>query len=144
MGCSRSYFGCRITYFIRTMILINVLLLLIGVLLYTVNRIVFRGDAYGSLYWLMNGYFNDFVGSISFISYCNLVSMLFRHKMYFIRLRSIILLLFICGIFWEVVTPLYRRGSVSDPWDIVAYLSGGLFYYIIYESTNRWMMKKGS
>lgn len=31
-----------------------------------------------------------------------------------------------CGLFWEYVTPLYLPRSVSDPWDILAVLLGGM------------------
>ena len=34
--------------------------------------------------------------------------------------------LLLCGLFWEVVTPLYLPRSVGDPWDILAYAVGGL------------------
>ena len=111
----------------------NLLLFVLGVVLYITNRYLLKGDFYGEWKWLMQGYFNDFIGSVSFISYCNLVSLLFRHKMCFTKLRNILLLLFVCGIFWEVITPLYRKGSVCDLWDIVAYLCGGLLYFCIYK-----------
>lgn len=34
--------------------------------------------------------------------------------------------LLLCGLFWEYVSPLLISGSVSDPLDLLAYLSGGL------------------
>ena len=113
------------------MIIINLLLFFIGVALYILNKILLAGDYYGIFYWLMHGYFNDFVGSISFISYCNLASIFFRHRMYFTELHKILVFLLGCGVFWEFITPLYRENTISDPWDLVAYLSGGLLYYII-------------
>ena len=32
----------------------------------------------------------------------------------------------VCGLFWEYITPLYLPRSVSDPWDILAVLLGGM------------------
>lgn len=32
----------------------------------------------------------------------------------------------VCGLFWEYITPLYLPRSVSDPWDILAALLGGM------------------
>ena len=34
--------------------------------------------------------------------------------------------LLICGLFWEIVTPLYLPRSVGDPWDVVAVWLGGV------------------
>ena len=31
-----------------------------------------------------------------------------------------------CGLFWEIVTPLYLSRSVGDPWDVLAVWLGGL------------------
>lgn len=31
-----------------------------------------------------------------------------------------------CGLFWEIVTPLYLPRSVGDPWDVLAVWLGGL------------------
>ena len=31
-----------------------------------------------------------------------------------------------CGLFWEVVTPLYLPRSVGDPWDVLAVWLGGM------------------
>ncbi len=142
MGCSIRNHSGDFLNLDRIMIIINLLLFIIGVALYIINRILLNGDYYGVFKWLMLGYFNDFVGSISFISYCNLVSMFFLHKMYFVRLRNILLLLFTCGMFWEMITPLYRKGSVCDPWDIVAYLSGGIMNFLIYQVIEKRVIKQ--
>ncbi|ADU31051.1 hypothetical protein [Evansella cellulosilytica] len=37
---------------------------------------------------------------------------------------------FVVGIFWEYVTPMYLSNSVTDPWDIVAYMFGGCIYWL--------------
>ena len=141
MGCCIRHYHSNSFDFNRIMISMNLLLFLAGVVLYIINRILLKCEIYGDLHWLMLGYFNDFVGSISFIAYCNMVSMLFCHKYFFVKLRVILILLFVCGLFWEIITPIYRTSSISDPWDIVVYMIGGITYYLIYKAKERRMSK---
>ena len=42
------------------------------------------------------------------------------------RTLSASLFLLFCGLFWEVVTPLYLPRSVGDPWDVLAVWLGGM------------------
>ncbi len=76
-------------------------------------------------------YFNDYIGSISFVAFCNALSKKFCHREFFDGLFKILLLLLCCGLFWEFITPMYRKGSVTDLGDIVAYMSGGISYYFL-------------
>jgi len=40
------------------------------------------------------------------------------------------LFLLACGLFWEVITPLYLPRSVSDPWDVLACWLGGISFLL--------------
>ena len=42
------------------------------------------------------------------------------------RFLPVSLFLLGCGLFWEVLTPLYLPRSVGDPWDVLAVWLGGL------------------
>ena len=42
------------------------------------------------------------------------------------RVLPATLFLLACGLFWEVVTPLYLPRSVGDPWDVLAVWLGGM------------------
>lgn len=77
----------------------------------------------------MSCYFNDTVGGITFIAYCNLVFSFYCRKM--IKLWQIELLMFFCGVFWEYLTPVFRKDTVTDVRDILAYMSGGFIYWVI-------------
>lgn len=48
-----------------------------------------------------------------------------------IKLWRIELLMFFCGIFWEYIAPMFRANTVSDTWDMLAYMIGGFLYWII-------------
>ena len=45
--------------------------------------------------------------------------------------------LLICGLFWEVVTPLYLSRSIGDPWDVVAVWLGGLALLALWRGLDR-------
>jgi len=72
------------------------------------------------------GHFNDLMAGVLFPAYVNLMLAVMGLRMH----GWIMPLLFTlaAGIFWEYVTPLYRPQSVSDPWDVAAYLLGALNY----------------
>ncbi|MBU9720884.1 MULTISPECIES: hypothetical protein [Bacillaceae] len=53
-----------------------------------------------------------------------------QYKLYLYNLKRILLFTLIVGVFWEYITPLYYSSSVSDPWDVVAYMFGGVLYWI--------------
>ncbi|MGF0110704.1 MULTISPECIES: hypothetical protein [unclassified Clostridium] len=79
--------------------------------------------------WFMTSYFNDITGGMTFTAYTNLVLSFRNIKMH--KLWQIELLMFSCGVFWEFITPLYRFDTVSDIWDVFAYMLGGILYWVI-------------
>jgi hypothetical protein len=50
------------------------------------------------------------------------------------RLSKLWHITFMCltaGLVWEFITPLYKKSSVADWWDVIAYMCGGVFYWIL-------------
>ena len=79
----------------------------------------------------MNGYFNDILAGIILIAFTNLM---FELKNISIKkIVHIEMYLLAVGIFWEYITPLYKTSSISDPFDILAYMFGGIVYWIIFK-----------
>ena len=125
MGNGRCNFGCTYNIFL-SLRKKNLLVILITVLLYLLNQ-QFKGQISNeSIKWFMSCYFNDIIGGMTFIAYSNIIFS-FR-KIIIAKLWHIELLMFSCGIFWELITPIYRTDTVSDVWDILAYMIGGLLY----------------
>lgn len=48
-----------------------------------------------------------------------------------IKLWQIELLLFFAGLFWEYIAPKFRANTISDIFDVLAYIAGGFLYWII-------------
>ena len=48
-----------------------------------------------------------------------------------IKGKNIYIFISICGIFWEVITPLLKKDSVSDILDFVMYILGASIYMIL-------------
>ena len=107
----------------------NLRIMLMTLVAVLVNKHLKNYISISWLKWFMTCYFYDLVGGITFIAYCNSVFYYYKGMIY--RLWQIELLLFLCGVFWEYITPLFRTDTVSDPYDIVAYMCGGFIYWII-------------
>lgn len=71
----------------------------------------------------MQCYFNDILAGIT------LNAMMSSTPKY--NARWGLYLTLVAGIFWEYITPLFNSRSISDPLDIVAYLTGFLILTII-------------
>ena len=106
----------------------NLYIIGITVILYLINQTVKNDIPIEFIRWFLTCYFNDAIGGMTFIAYCNVVLSFRNRKL--IKLWQIETLLFFCGIFWEYITPLFRMNTVSDKWDVVAYMAGGFLYWI--------------
>lgn len=107
----------------------NIIILFITLILVLINRKIKFYITVPYIRWFMVCYFNDMVGAITFVSYCNEVFR--RYKSIVTSLWKIEILLCMCGMFWEYVTPLFRKDTISDPCDIIAYLIGGIIYWYL-------------
>lgn len=106
----------------------NTYIIVITLVLYLINQIVKTRISIKPLRWFLSCYFNDTIGGITFMAYCGIVLDFFYKKM--MKLWQILLLMACCGFFWEYITPLYRN-TISDLWDILAYVCGGFIYWLI-------------
>lgn len=107
----------------------NLLIIGITIILYIINQIIKTKIPVNAIRWFMSCYFNDTIGGITFIAYCNIIFGFKNKKIN--KLWQIELLLFFAGLFWEYVTPIFRINTVSDIWDILAYMIGGVLYWLI-------------
>ena len=99
-------------------------------LLYGANRLIPPGNTF------LDGYFNDILAGCLILAITNLLLPLGRLKPLCTPLPCLALSL-TCGLVWEFITPLYLPGSVSDLWDIAAYMIGGLIWCIIVNIVKR-------
>lgn len=97
--------------------------------MYCLNQITKENINNEILSIFMCGYFNDIIGSITFMAYINIVLDLKQLNIH--KLHHIIMVMLGCGFFWEVITPIFRKSTVADFWDAVAYLCGGILYWLI-------------
>lgn len=110
----------------------NVFLILVTIILYIINQSIKNKISIYGIKWFMTCYFNDIIGGITFMAYCGLVFEHYHRRM--TKLWQIVLLMASCGFFWEYITPLFRPNTISDPWDILAYVCGGFIYWLIIRS----------
>jgi uncharacterized membrane protein YvlD (DUF360 family) len=80
---------------------------------------------------LANGHFNDFLGGIAFLAYTNILFDLVKPGYRIRRLWACLAYIFLCGVFWETVAPLFIPRSVGDPYDLIAYALGGAVYWAL-------------
>ena len=105
------------------------LLFISTVSLYLLNKAAMSHYTNDVLHWFMSYYFNDIVGSVAFLAYCNFL--LATQKRRLTHLFHIVLLMFVCGLVWEFIAPLIREDTVTDLFDFGAYILGGCIYWCI-------------
>lgn len=103
-------------------------------ILYLVNNYLIK-----SFYSLSitGNYFNDVLAGIVLLSIGNVLLSFYSKKDLVMKKFSVMaIFLLAAGLFWEYITPLYKAVAVSDVWDIPAYLTGGVVYYVIVKTDN--------
>lgn len=79
-----------------------------------------------------SGYLNDILGTVVFLLYLCIVRSVLKIQ-YRFKLVHVVIITLVCGIIWEYLTPFYRNDTVSDPWDILAYMFGGILFWYIFK-----------
>lgn len=103
---------------------INMILLVATSLLYLFNRLTLNASSP----YFMRCHFNDLCCGCWFMSVTNLI--LWPSKKRISKLNHIFVYLGLWGVYWEAIGPLFKQTAVFDVYDIVAYLAGGLTYWI--------------
>ncbi len=97
---------------------------------YALNRFCLLPAASGLLHRFLAWYFADILaGALMLLVLDALLELRGRPPVRRVLPASAYLLG--CGLFWEVVTPLYLPRSVSDPWDLAAYWAGGMAWLLL-------------
>ena len=105
---------------------------------YTVNRIYLKGKTNTPcLDYILKCHFNDFLAGIAIISYINIALLFSCNKEVRIdTYRLSIVITICCGLIWEYVLPSIFQHGVSDIYDVVAYISGGIVYVFLKKLTD--------
>ncbi len=109
----------------------DLLFFIVPLLLFQVNELIKADVQIPVLGYLLRCHFNDYLGGISFAAYLNLVLSLSNWTTF--RLTKIwhfLIAGLLCGICWEVITPLFMQSSTGDVWDVAAYILGMLTYWL--------------
>jgi len=99
--------------------------------LYFINRFFIKPYiSIPVLSYLSKCHINDFFGGIVFCAYYNII-MLYAEKNPAEKFLEIFVVIFIVGLTWEFIFPLFLPYSTSDIYDLLAYVLGGTAYYFI-------------
>ncbi|MCH4181160.1 MAG: hypothetical protein PHR15_01360 [Atopobiaceae bacterium] len=99
---------------------------------YLANNVVLKAALAGTAAgWLMSGHANDYLAGVAFLAYTNLLFDAVRPSHRIVRPLTCGAYILGCGLVWEYVVPLLIAHSISDPWDLLAYLLGGMTYWLI-------------
>ena len=110
----------------------NFLIFLICILLYLLNILILSSINYYELNVFFTGYFNDLLAPLLLFSYINLILSLNNKNVYSIKYLIIIIIL--CSFIWEYLIPFFKPTSVTDPIDVICYLTGTIIYWMIHKN----------
>ena len=110
----------------------NFLIFLICVLLYLLNTLILSNINNYELNIFFTGYFNDLLAPLLLFSYINLILSLNNKNVY--SLQYLIIIIILCSFVWEYIILFFKPTSVSDPIDVIFYLTGTIIYWMIHKN----------
>ena len=127
MGGCRSNNSCSCDF----SNLLNIMILVITFLVYLVNQNILKET--NCIFFLC--YFNDLLAPILLLSFSNFLLYYYNKE---IKGKNIYLFIGICALFWEFITPLYKKNSICDFIDILMYFIGASIYVILVRGCRKW------
>lgn len=99
---------------------IDIIFMGISLIIYLVNKFWLKQVV---SHWFIQCYLNDVMAGVCFSAICQLLICFWIKRQ--IRDVENILLLYLAGIYWEFITPIYLSWATTDLFDLPAYLLGG-------------------
>ena len=107
----------------------DLIVILVIAALYLLNNNIFKQNTTGILREFFICYFNDLMAPMFLLAYSNIL--LGTKGKRLCNIKHILPFCLCAGCIWEFLAPIIKQGSVTDPCDIIAYLFGGIIYWII-------------
>ena len=109
----------------------DLLFFIVPLFLFQVNELIKSDVQLPVLGYLLRCHFNDYLGGISFAAYLNFVLSLSNWTSFQLtKSKHFLIAGLLCGICWEIITPIFIQSSTGDIWDFVAYILGMLTYWV--------------
>ena len=119
----------------------NIYIILVSLIVYIINRIFKAHIDIPVIEYLCKCHLNDYIGGIVFPAYVNILLYSAKYKPVK-NYISVAMMMFLCGIVWEYIFPYLFSYSVSDIFDVLAYVLGGITYCIIWSVIEKKDYKK--
>ena len=112
----------------------DLLFFIVPLILFQVNELIKADVQIPVLGYLLRCHFNDYLGGISFAAYLNFILSLSNWTSFQLtKIQHFLIAGLLCGICWELITPLFIQSSTGDFWDVIAYILGMLTYWFFSE-----------
>lgn len=96
-------------------------------IVYVLNRLFKNYIDIPVIGYLCRCHLNDFIGGGVFLCYINILLIMCKqkpnHSIIFVLIMTLL-----ASVCWEYIAPIFLVYSVSDPYDVAAYILGGIFY----------------
>lgn len=110
----------------------EMILLFTALCIYAINKIYLKQL---TDHWIIQCYLNDIMAGICFSAVSQLLMCFWLKRP--IKDAENILLIYAAGSYWEFIAPLYIAAAVTDPYDLVAYLAGGIIVILVRKYVNK-------
>lgn len=97
--------------------------------LYAFNKKMTFNNLPESILFFFKNYFNDLICPIFFLAICEIILLCIGYEIQ--SYAKLLLIGLSAGAFWEYVSPIFKSTAVSDTKDLLCYLCGTTFYYLM-------------
>ena len=110
---------------------------------YVANNCYMKASTTGIVNTFFVCYFNDLICPLFLMSYVNLLLLTVGKKL--TSLVKIIVFMASAGVVWEFFAQIVKTSTTTDLYDLLCYIVGGLFYWIIIKCTgnNKKFVRRG-
>ena len=98
-------------------------------IIYVFNRAWLTDIVDGYLWIFCKYHLNDLICLLVVLPYIEILLIIINHEI--TSFSGIFLLSFVCAVIWELLIPLVKQDSISDPIDFLCYLIGGITYWML-------------